>query len=106
MVAFAFAQLSAEDPVHKDHVAEDNRQHHQCAHQHEDVGRGRRRRLPDGQRRRHEVGEIRDQKSEIAEQEQRDGGEKGKDFMAKDDAASSNPLPRSRAWVVAMYITS
>src|SRR4051812_41870450 len=48
MIAFAFAQFSAEDPVHKDHVAEDDRQHHQRAHQHEDVGGRRRRRLPNG----------------------------------------------------------
>ena len=59
MIAFAFAQLSAEDPMDEDHIAEDDRQHDQRAHQHENVGRWRRRRLPNRQGRRNKIGEVR-----------------------------------------------
>jgi hypothetical protein len=38
MISFALAQLPAEHPVDENRVAEDDRQHHQRAHQHEDMG--------------------------------------------------------------------
>src|ERR1700730_7072820 len=89
MVAFALAQLSAEDPVDENHVAENDRQQHQRSHQHEDLRRRRRRRLPDRQGWWDEVRKIRDQKPEIAQQEQRDGREEWKGL-----AASLEPTPR------------
>src|ERR1700704_3433457 len=49
MIAFARAQLSPEDPIDEDHVTENDGEHHQRAHQHEDMGRGRCRGLPNGQ---------------------------------------------------------
>jgi hypothetical protein len=67
MISFALAQLPAEHPVDENRVAEDDRQHHQRTHQHENMGCGRRGRLPNRQRRRNDIGEIRDQKSEIAQ---------------------------------------
>src|SRR6266566_5848751 len=75
MISFALAQLSAENPIDENRVAENDRQHHQRAHQHEDMGCGRRGRLPNRQRRWNDIGEIRDQESEIAQQEKSDGCE-------------------------------
>src|SRR6202047_5428735 len=75
MIAFALAQLSAEDPVDENHVTENDRQQHQRSHQHEDLRRRRGCGLPYRQRRWNEIGEIRDQKPEVAQQEQRDGRE-------------------------------
>src|ERR1700737_4814391 len=82
MIAFALAQLSAELPVDENHVAENDRQQHQRPHQHEDLGRGRRRRLPNRQGWWDEIREIRDQKPEIAQQEQRDGREEREDLAS------------------------
>src|SRR5258708_2467932 len=89
MIAFALAQLSAEDPVDENHVTENDRQQHQRSHQHEDLRRRRGRRLPYRQRRWNEIGEIRDQKPEIAQQEQRDGREEREDL-----ASALEPPPK------------
>ena len=69
MIPFALAQLSAKDPVNKNHIAENDGQHYQRAHQKEYMRRGRRRGLPYGQRGWNEIGEVRDQQPEIAQQE-------------------------------------
>jgi hypothetical protein len=45
MISFVLAQLSRKDPINENHIAENDRQHHQRAHQHEDMGCGRRGRL-------------------------------------------------------------
>ena len=76
MTSFALAQLSTKNPVNENRVAEDDREYHQRAqHQHEDMGCRRRGRLPNRPRRRNDIGEIRDQESEIAQQEKSDGCE-------------------------------
>jgi hypothetical protein len=66
MIAFALAQHSAEDPIDENHIAENDRQHHERAHQHKDVGRGRRRRLPNRQQRWNDIREIRDQQPKMS----------------------------------------
>jgi hypothetical protein len=78
MIPLALAQLSAENPVDENRVAKNDRQHHQRSDQHEDMGCRRRGRLPNRQRRRNDIGQIRDQKSEIAQQEKSDGCEERK----------------------------
>jgi hypothetical protein len=40
MIPFAFAQLSRKDPINKNHIAENHRQHHQRAHQKEYMSGG------------------------------------------------------------------
>ena len=49
MISFAFAYLSAEDPINENQLTENDRQHHRRAYQHEYVRRRRRRHLPNGQ---------------------------------------------------------
>src|ERR1700730_1283279 len=49
MISLALAQLSAEGPVHENHITKNDRQQNQRAHQHEYLGRGSGRRLPDRQ---------------------------------------------------------
>src|SRR6266567_1614110 len=80
MISFALAQLSRKDPINENHIAENDRQHHQRAHQKEYMRRGRRRRLPDREGGWNEIGKVRDQKPEIAQQEERDCSKEREDI--------------------------
>src|SRR6516162_6015668 len=80
VIAFAFAHLAVEEPVDEADVAENDRQQHQRAQQHEDLARRNGRGLPHRQRRRHEVRESRNHEAEIAEQEQRDRSQERQRF--------------------------
>src|SRR3979411_510548 len=82
MIAFALAQLSAEDPVDENHVTENDRQQHQRSHQHEDLRRRRGCGLPYRQRRGNEIGESRDQQPAIAQTEQSNGREEREDLAS------------------------
>ena len=63
----ALGDLAAEQPGGEGGVGENDRQHHQCADEHEGLARRRRRGFADRQVRWHDVGKGRDHQPEIAE---------------------------------------
>src|ERR1043165_2835445 len=88
VVAFAFAQLAAEQVIDKADIHQNQRQQRQRPEPQEKLRRRHRGRVPDRHRERHQMGEYRDCEPRIAEHEHHDGGEEGRHV-----ATSVKPAP-------------
>src|ERR1700687_617645 len=75
MITAPGSHLAAEYPIGPRRVTENQRYQHGHADQHEELAALRRRRLPDGDALRHDIGIHADAKSGIGQQEQRQGQE-------------------------------
>ena len=79
MIAFAPGDLAAEGPVDKGCIGENERQKQEGPDQAENLGLGNGCRLPDGDARRHEIGEGRDRKPRKTEEKKHHCRKKGLD---------------------------